>query len=295
MLSQRSIPFQIILISLLITGFSISGYARGGTRISLADTHLAKSEREAILILPGLGDSRKGRNAQEEFFSNRGYDVYIPDFLDRKSFESSVANLANFYEEYGLNEYRKVHAFCYILGAFAINRVIDQMDHHNIATIVYDRSPLQERAPRVVVDRISVIGQIAAGKVVKDFSTVEYLPMTDTSVQVGILIESKATVLIKTFKNTALSYGPVSWEPEDLNQFYDDHHYTWLNHAQMYTRFDVIGDEVMSFIRYGKFTNNAVKEPYNWDHFKKYREKEVETEPGSVDSPTTYHSKSPFN
>jgi len=40
------------------------------------NTKLSK-EKEAIVILPGFGDSKKGRDEQEKFFKEKGYDLFI--------------------------------------------------------------------------------------------------------------------------------------------------------------------------------------------------------------------------
>ncbi|MEZ4775080.1 MAG: hypothetical protein R3D00_17985 [Bacteroidia bacterium] len=266
--------FKSLVFLILVSLFLHEVKGKNDSRIILVESPLPKNQREAILILPGLGDSRKGRNAQEKFFSDRGYDVYIPDFLDRNSFEGSVENLSGFYEMYDLAAYKKIHAFCYILGAFAMNEFLAGRTSHNIATIVYDRSPLQERAPFVVVEAIPRLGRLVVGKVVADFSTVSYLPFNDTSVSVGIVVESKATRLIRMFKKTALRPGPVSWNPADLNQGYQDIHFTRLNHAQMYHRFDVVGDEIMYFIENAQFSPRSVDTAYTWNPYKPWRKKD---------------------
>ncbi|MDX2250237.1 MAG: hypothetical protein SF052_25875 [Bacteroidia bacterium] len=266
--------FKSLFLFFLLSVFSSPLIARDDTRIWLAPGNSPKIEREVILVLPGLGDSRKGRNAQEKFFRDRGYDVYIPDFLDRHSFAESVKNLARFYDEQGLSEYKKVHVFCYILGAFALNEFLLSRDTHNIATIVYDRSPLQERAPYVVAEAIPGLGRLAVGNVVIDFSEVTYSPIVDTTLKIGIIVESKATRLIRIFKKTALQPGPISWDPADLNQSYRDIHFTRLNHDQMYYRFDVVGEEIFHFIQKAEFSDHSMDMAYTWNPFKPWRQKD---------------------
>ena len=39
----------------------------------------------------------------------------------------------------------------------------------------------------------------------------------------------------------------------------------------MYERFDVIGEEIFYFIENHSFSNNAVREQYNWNPFTKYK------------------------
>ena len=65
--------------------------------------------------------------------------------------------------------------------------------------------------------------------------------------------------------------GPLDYKIESLNQKTDDYLYTWLNHDQMYERFDIIGEEIFYFIENHSFSNNAVRAQYNWDPFINYK------------------------
>ena len=230
-----------------------------------------KSEKEAILILPGFGDKHGRRKKQKAFFGNVGYDLYIPDYKARASLEATVENLHQFYEQHDLGAYKKVHVFAYIMGTWVLNTYISQYGKQNIATIVYDRSPLQERAPRVVVDRIPGIGKLLKGKVLEEMSHTPYPPMTMEGINIGIMVESKATNLIKIFKKKTLSYGPIDWNNLQFNQSYHDLIYIWLNHDQLYSRFDVVGQDILFFLQHGTFTPDARRDPYDWDVFKKYK------------------------
>lgn len=230
-----------------------------------------KSNKEALLILPGFGDKRKRRKKQRAFFQQLNYDLFIADFHSRKSMNLTVKNLEAYFEANELKGYKKIHVFSYILGSWTINEFIKKNGRQNICTIIYDRSPLQERAPRIVVDKLALMGKIKKGKVLKEFSQTPYPILKNDSIRIGIIVESKATRLVRIYKKTALSYGPISWNPSDLNQSYDDLFYTPLNHDQMYTRFDVIGDELIHFLEYGKFSNLARREPFEWDVFEKWK------------------------
>ena len=43
------------------------------------------------------------------------------------------------------------------------------------------------------------------------------------------------------------------------------------DHDQMYERFDVIGEEIFYFLENHSFSNNAVREQYNWNPFTNYK------------------------
>lgn len=233
--------------------------------------NIAKSEKEALLILPGFSDSKKKRKKQKAFFEKLGYDLYIPDYHSRTSFALIVANLEAFYEGEGLGEYKKVHVFSYIIGSWAINTFIEQNGQKNIKTIIYDRSPLQERAPEIVVKEIPLIGEIRKGKVLADFSKIPYPVMERDSINIGIIVESKATKLMKFFRKKIFGYGPIRWDATSFQQRFDDLIYTPLNHTQMYTRFDIIGPDIIHFLEHGQFRKATRRIPYTWDFFEKWK------------------------
>ena len=233
--------------------------------------NIAKSEKEALLILPGFSDTQKRRKKQKAFFEKLGYDLYIPNYHSRTSFALTVANLAAFYEAEGLGEYKEVHVFSYIIGSWTINTFIEQNGRKNISTIIYDRSPLQERAPDVVVEAIPLIGEISKGKVLADFSKIPYPVMEQDGINIGIIVESKATKLMKFFKKKTLSYGALRWDATSFQQNFDDLIYTPLDHTQMYTRFDIIGADIIHFLDYGQFRKTTRRIPYEWDFFKKWK------------------------
>ena len=239
--------------------------------IVIHNTQIPRSDKEALIILPGFGDSKSGRKHQTRFFENVGYDLFIPDYVDRESFEGTVEKFHKFYVAQNLEQYDKVHVFSYILGAWVINTFINKYGAQNIGTIIYDRSPLQERAPKVVEERLPRIGRMVAGKVLKDLSLVSYPSIAKNDVRVGILVESKATPLIRRFKKTALSYGSIDWKNLDFNQDYDDLIYTRLNHDELYYSFEEIGPDILHFLKKGTFTKDARREPFDWDPFKKYK------------------------
>ena len=248
-----------------------TGIAKPPDAIYLSPDSLPKYEREALLILPGFGDSGKRRKIQLAYFAEKGYDVFIPSYRDRKSYAETVENLAAFIEEYDLGEYKSVHVFSYILGSWVLNDYLNAHPLPNLGRIVYDRSPLQERAPMVVAHRLKILGRIKVGRMVEEFSEIPYPPLYAQRPEVGLIVECKATLLIRLFKRYAMSFGPLCWEESCFNQKHSDIHYTWLHHDQMYTRMDIIGPQVLHFIRDGSFCEDSQKAPFQWDYFSKLK------------------------
>ncbi len=239
--------------------------------VRIIDQSIDESKKEAILILPGFGDSKKGRKNQTKFFDNKGYDLFIPVYINETSLEKCVEDYFQFYVKDSLSKYKKIHVFSYIIGSWTINNYINTYGVKNVATIVYDRSPIQERAPYIVNRYLTRIGKFKFGPVLKDLAETSYPVIKKDSIHIGILIESKATKIMRLYRKKTLKMGVLNWHVDSLYQPYDDYCYTWLNHDQMYNRFDVIGEEVLSFIKTGQFTVEAKRERYNWNPFKSYR------------------------
>jgi len=242
--------------------------------IECADTTKKLSDKELLIILPGLGGGGGERRKIRRFFQNRGYDVYIADYISRKSVEESVENLKKGINDIRANEYNKVHFFTYIMGSWTLNLYLQKYKLTNLSTIVYDRSPLQERAPGIAAENLKVLSRILLGKVVKDLAQIDYPPVNKKGIRIGLIIENRATPLMRLFKKKTLQMGSIYWEVDSLHQEYNDYYYTWLNHDQMYDKVDIVGNEVLHFISHGAFSPKARKRVYEGDPFKKYREKQ---------------------
>lgn len=241
--------------------------------IECADTIKKLSERELIVILPGLGGGGGERRNIKRYFRNRGYDIYIADYISRESVEESVENLKRGINNIRSHEYKKVHFFTYIMGSWTLNLYLQKYELSNLSTIIYDRSPLQERAPAIAAENLKVLSRILLGKVVKDLAQIDYPTLNKKSIRIGLIVENRATPFIRLFKKKTLKMGPVNWDVDLLHQEYDDYYYTWLNHDQMYDKVDVIGNEVLHFISQGTFSPKARKRIYEGNPFKRYKEK----------------------
>jgi hypothetical protein len=217
--------------------------------------------------LVGFGSKIQGTKKIAYFFFNKGYDVFIPDYIARSSILNGVENLNNFILKYKLKHYKKIHVFSYIIGSWTLNNWIYKNPENNIETIIYDRSPLQERAPYALIKDYKFLMPIISGKVMKEFSTTPYPPIITNKISIGLIIESTPTKLIMKHKKSASSLGPINWDVNNLKQSYNDFLYIYLNHDEMYNRFDISGNEILQFIKYHKFTDSAKRSPYNEDPF----------------------------
>ncbi|MBI3517728.1 MAG: hypothetical protein HY062_00025 [Bacteroidetes bacterium] len=227
------------------------------------------AQKEAILILPGFGSKIHGVKDIKAYFSHQGYDLFIPHYIGRDSLQQCVINVNQFIEKHQLMHYKKLHVFSYIAGSWVLNSWLSQHPVNNIASIVYDRSPMQERAPYVLVKDNPLVIRLLAGTIMKKFSETPYPAINNDGKNIGIIIENKATKLIRKHQKTALSLGPVSFNKDSLHQACDDYLYECIDHDEMYYRFDTIGVEILYFFKNGVFSTHVRHQPYTYDFWDK--------------------------
>ena len=244
--------------------------------VIIIDTSENISDKQALVILNGFGDSKKNRKIQQEFFQEKGYDLFIPEYVEKNSIDLTVSTFSSFYDKNNLDEYKEVKFLCYIIGGHVLNQYIERNGKGKITTIIYDRSPTQERAPRVATEKLPFISRILYGKALSDFSKQKLIPLSDPNgLAVGVIIENKATKFMRFFKKTSDRYGDYNYNAIEIERNLDDFMHTYLDHDLMYKRFDVIGQEIIHFLGKGIFSDNAKREKYNWDPFKKLKKNDI--------------------
>src|SRR5687768_7016385 len=221
--------------------------------------------REALVILPGFGYSASGERAIRALapaMRDAGLDLYAPRYIRRSGLESSREQLRRFLRDQRLDRYDRVHVFAFLAGGWTLNALAqDATVLPNLASIVYDRSPYQERAPRIAADKLRMLSWLRYGPVLFEMAKVPYPPLPRTGIKVGLIVETVPTGFVKRFRNTARSYGPFAFDCRDLAQPHDDCIFAAMNHGELYTRFGEVWPELHAFIRDGRFTATAERTP----------------------------------
>jgi len=265
--------FNHFLISRMCTGLvfcSILNFSEA-QEVVVVDESRSRDVKTALVVLNGFGDSKKNRKAQTAFFTSLEHDFFMPEFILRHSLDESVDTFSKFYKEQKLDEYDEVMVLCYIIGGYVLNKHIEQQGQGSISIIIYDRSPIQERAPRVAVERMRLLAKLKFGRVIEQFSRAEHTLISGLQgVEVGLIIENKATPLMRFFRKASDKYGEYNFDPHLINPSFDDYFHTVLDHDEMYVRFDVIGDEIIFFLENGKFSESARREKCDWNPFEKH-------------------------
>lgn len=250
---RTAVSFILLIACLAVTGCA-------GT-ITPPKTSPEPSAREALVILPGFGYSADGERAIRALapaMRDAGLDLYVPRYIRRSGLESSREELQRFFRDNGLDRYDRVHVFAFLAGAWTFNELAqDATVLPNLASIVYDRSPYQERAPRIAADKLRLLSWLRYGPVIFHMAKAPYPPLPRADIKVGLIVETVPTGFVKRFRTTARSYGPFAFDCRDLAQPHDDCIFAAVNHNELYTRFGEIWPELRAFIREGRFTATA--------------------------------------
>ena len=216
----------------------------------------ARQHRDALLILPGLGygrDEGKAFRGIAAAAAADGIDVYVPGYLTRDGLDASREKLRRYIATQRLDRYERLHVFAFIAGAWAVNPLLERDSLPNLTTVVYDRSPLQERAPAIAARRLPVLAWLRYGSTIFDLARVPYPPLAQPRVRVALLVETRPTSFIRRHEKDA-ALGTVAFDCDALRQRYDACAYVPMSHDEIYTRFAEVWPEVRSFIATGRLS-----------------------------------------
>jgi hypothetical protein len=261
--------FAALAVSIFVAA---SGCSREIIRVRNADEAGTlrpeeRGERTALIVVSGLLIDDQGRSAIRVWFDSLEYDAFFVEFDTDDGLDACVRQLAEFVNRNRLEEYGRLYTFAYILGGWTLNEYVEERELKNLVRVVYDRSPIQERAPRVVLENIPAIIHLVYGRAVADLRDTPYPPIDTRDREVGLVIESRAIRYLRWNEEQVLASGPLRWEPEAFGQELDDFMYVDLDHEDMYHNFDVIGPELLRFFESGRFTAGARRTPYAGDPF----------------------------
>jgi hypothetical protein len=230
-----------------------------------------KTRTEAFVVLRGFGysgDGERAFRALEPAIAAQGMDLHVPDYISRSGLDDSRKKLQRYFQD-RLSRYERLHVFAFIAGGWTLNPLAAGGGVPRLATVIYDRSPLQERAPRIADENLHFLTWVRYGSPVFDLARAPYSPLTDSGVKVGLLVETSPTSFIRDHEQTARSYGAFRFECDAFAQRHDDCQYVDLNHDELYVRFAEVWPEVLAFIRTGRFSSAAKRTPPRGDPFAK--------------------------
>lgn len=259
-MGSRTLALRIVVVACAIAVVSTN---------TTAQSRAQQPRTEALVVLRGFGYSGAGERAfraLEPAINTHGMDLHVPDYISRSGLEESRAKLRRYFQDQ-LGRYERIHVFAFIAGGWTINPLAASGGAPKITTVIYDRSPLQERAPRVADEKLHFLTWVRYGSPVFDLARTPYAPLTDPAVKVGLLVETEPTEFIRDHEQTARSYGGFRFECDAFGQRHDDCMYADLNHDELYVRFAEVWPDVLAFIRTGRFSSAADRTPPTGDPF----------------------------
>lgn len=218
-------------------------------------------------MLRGFGYSGAGERAiraLEPAMAAQGLDLYIPDYISRSGLDDSRKKLQQFINE-RLARYQRVHVFAFINGGWTLNPLVAAGSVPRLATVISDRSPFQERAPKIADEKLHFLTWVRYGSPVFDLAHTPYPPLTAPNVKVGLVVETSPTDFIRDHEQTARSYGAFRFDCNAFDQRHDDCIYVNMNHDELYVRFAEVWPEALAFIRNGRFSAAAGRTPPSGD------------------------------
>jgi hypothetical protein len=233
----------------------------GQVRPSLSSS---KPRSDALLILPGFGYNRAGEQALRSLAASTdadGVDLYVPTYISRAGLDDSRTRLRQFIREQRLDRYDRLHVFAFLAGGWTLNPLVETHGLPNLATVIYDRSPLQERAARIATEKLHFLTWVRFGSPVFDLARTPYAPLTAPNVSVALMVETRPTTFVRKHAAVARSYGPLRFECDAFMQRHDDCLYLSMSHDDLYVRFAEVWPELRAFIRNGRFTTAAARTP----------------------------------
>jgi hypothetical protein len=252
----------------LVLAAAVAASACAGT-ITPPSSSPSAPAREALLVLPGFGYTRDGERAIKALapaMRADSIDLYVPAYVSRTGLDATEEKLRRFIREQRLERYGRVHVFAFLAGGWTLNSILqDPALLPNLATVVYDRSPYQERAPRIAADKVKVLAWLRYGPVLFDFARSPYHPLPRPDVAVGLLVETAPTSFVRKHHETARSYGPFTFECAAFSQPHDDCVYVAMNHTELYRRFAEVWPGIHTFIRDHRFPAIAQRTPPSGD------------------------------
>ncbi len=229
--------------------------------VVIRDPGRPPEEKEAVVFLVGLRNPTGGFEIMRSYFSAiAGYDFFVPDYISRSSVAGCRDLAEAFLRDHELRRYRRVHVLASILGGYCLNAILADAPWPNLASVVYLRSPLQERVPAIVSRERPLFVRFFFGTVVRDLASKPYPEMPPGAFKRGLLIESKPTPYVASHPKEVLAGGAIDWSMDPYPGGWRDAAYLNAHHDEIYTDPGLLWTPFVSFITRGEFPRDTPRE-----------------------------------
>jgi hypothetical protein len=212
---------------------------------------------DALVILVGVtADRDKRLRVREICRAKSDFHVLapaLPKFAGLRVCARWLVSYLRFVHTRG--RYERVHFLNYISGGFLFRLMGHRLDFLRIGRVLYDRGPIQEELPGILVRRYTTAGvMLARGKTTTDLAApwIQALPFPESELEQGLIIETAASRLARDLGLTPASPEPARWRPELLLPGASDVRRVDVSHDDVYTS-PLFLDEAIHFLRTGRF------------------------------------------
>jgi len=177
--------------------------------------------KEALVILVGItADEMKRNYFLSSFSKGLPCDVFLPELPQRLGVSWCAWRLSKYFaKRIRTPEYSRVHFLNYISGGAVFRYLSMRWPVPNVGRIVYDRAPLQEEVPRLLVKRHGKLALwLSQGKMLTDLAAEwwDRLPFRPSLGEQGLVIEKGVSFLADSLGIYSENLSGDVWNRERL-------------------------------------------------------------------------------
>ncbi|MGZ8151984.1 MAG: hypothetical protein ACXW0Q_03620 [Methylovulum sp.] len=216
------------------------------------------SDKAALVVLTGItADHVKKSQVLKYFQENSQFSVFVPTLCQYFGIGYAARQLVYFLKRHNLAFFSKCHFICYISGGFILRCAIAAQPLENIGRVVYIRSPFQEQAPNLAIQKYGrLLAMLRYGKMLFDLASPLKNNLPLVCAEDGLVIEHGISELalqlglkntdFDIYRNRADFVAPAAHEEW----------ITELSHYEVYNN-DELLETIARFIQSGSFTGNS--------------------------------------
>ncbi|MCQ8117993.1 hypothetical protein [Methylomonas rosea] len=217
------------------------------------DTRLKPENNQALVILLGItADAACKSHVLDYYRRHSHFRVFLPNHCQYFGIDFAAGQLCHFLDKHDLREFERCHFICYISGGFILRRALADSPLPNLGRVVYVRSPLQERVPRLSLRRYGPLPLLKFGKILLDLAGDRKDRLPELRTDCGYVLESGVSAQAAELGLTADDFARCREDsrfaiPSDMPILT-----TPLSHDQVYSD-DTLLAQMLAFIESGSF------------------------------------------
>ena len=227
-------------------------------------------DREALVILVGITADEFKRQSVLQFFTDRSpFETFLPKLRQWMGVRAASWALHKYLETtVGGGKYARVHFLNYISGGVMFRYVANRWSLPNVGRVVYDRGPIQEEVPVILVRKYWKLPlMIGRGKMLTDLSGdwLDRLPFPPSDGEQGLLVERGVSALAQSLHLSSDSIPAERWNHDRLLPGAHDVLAVPESHDDVYTSPKFLS-AALGFLQHGAFKYDEATEGQLLNH-----------------------------